>query len=62
MEAPVGFAGGWAGDAVVRARRSAARAFVFLVRERALGIAVIAFGLLVFLGLIGPFIWTKDPL
>jgi peptide/nickel transport system permease protein len=59
---PVGLAGGWGGDAVVRARRSAGRALVFLAHDRALGIATIAFGLLVCLGLIGPLVWTNDPL
>ncbi len=62
MEAPVGRAEGWGGDPLVRARRSAGRAFAFLARDRALGIAVTALALLVCLGLLGPLFWPNDPL
>jgi len=62
VEAPVGRAEGWGGDPLVRARRSAGRAFVFLARDRALGIAVTALALLVCLGLLGPLFWPNDPL
>ena len=62
MEAPVGLAERWGGDPLDRARRSAGRVLVFLARDRALGIAVLALALLISLGLLGPLIWTNDPL
>ncbi len=62
MEAPLGVATGSGGDAFARARRRTGSAFVFLARDRALGAAVAVLALLVFLGLLGPFIWTKNSL
>src|ERR687887_2869023 len=60
MEAPLGV-GSLGGDAFGRARRGAGRALVFLARDRALGLAALALGLLVLLALFGPLVWTKNP-
>lgn len=49
-------------DIFVSARQQTGRALTFLVRDRALGLAVLAVVLLVFLALFGRFVWPKDPL
>lgn len=62
MESPAGFTEGWREATLARAGRGTGRALTFVARDRALATAVIVLALLVFLGLIGPFIWRKNPL
>jgi len=62
VESRAGFTEGWSEVALARAGRGAGRAFAFVARDRVLSVAFLALGLLVFLGLIGPLLWRKDPL
>jgi peptide/nickel transport system permease protein len=62
VEAPAGFAASLNGEAFARARHGARRALVFLAHDRALGLAVGVFALLVLLSLFGPLVWRKNPL
>jgi peptide/nickel transport system permease protein len=62
MESPAAFAEGSERGPRVRAVGSGARrAASFVAHDRALAIAFFAIGVLVFLAVFGPLIWTKDP-